>query len=513
MPAIVLDRVSRVYAKTVRAVSELTLEVPDGSFTTLLGPSGCGKTTTLRMIAGLEMPTSGTIHIGDQVAFSLDLGRSMPPSKRGLGLVFQSYALWPHLTVAQNITFGLEVQRVGKAEAKRRLEEVAGALQIDGLLGRYTSELSGGQQQRVAIARVLVMRPSVLLLDEPLSNLDATLRMDMRAELKRLHLETGATVLYVTHDQLEALTMSTHIALMNKGELQQFAPPLELYAHPANRFAADFLGNPRINLLEGRLEGDHVAIGQLRVPVPAGLGGGRRRARHARPARRGGAPAPRTGPGPRPRAGGVGVAHGRRLVLPRGDGRPGAHRAPERHAAAAPGRGRPRRGGPRAAQALRRRRSNPHRGDRAGWRDARPGTPTARHRPLGRRQDRGDEGARGPRLLLHRQPAAGVPAAADAASGRSRSTTATGSRWRWTSAAARCSTTCSSRSTACRPTTSGTRSCSSTARTTCWCGATPRRGGAIRCRRATASTSTSPPSAACSPACATAPTWCSTPPA
>jgi iron(III) transport system ATP-binding protein len=139
------------------------------------------------------------------------------------------------------------------------------------LLARYTSELSGGQQQRVAIARVLVMRPSVLLLDEPLSNLDATLRMDMRAELKRLHLETGATVLYVTHDQLEALTMSTHIALMNKGELQQFAPPLELYAHPANRFAADFLGNPRINLLEGRFEGDHVAVGHLRVPVPAGV--------------------------------------------------------------------------------------------------------------------------------------------------------------------------------------------------------------------------------------------------
>ena len=271
MPAITLDRVSRIYAKTVRAVSDLTLAVPDGSFTTLLGPSGCGKTTTLRMIAGLEMPTSGTIHIGDQVAFSLELGRSMPPSKRGLGLVFQSYALWPHLTVAQNITFGLEVQRVGKAEAKRRLDEVAGALQIDALLGRYTSELSGGQQQRVAIARVLVMRPSVLLLDEPLSNLDATLRMDMRAELKRLHLETGATVLYVTHDQREALTMSTHLALRNKGELQQFAPPLELYAHPANRCAADFLGNPRINLLEGRFEGDHVAIGALRVPVPAGV--------------------------------------------------------------------------------------------------------------------------------------------------------------------------------------------------------------------------------------------------
>ncbi len=270
MPSIVLDGVARVYGGKVRAVWDLDMEVPDGSFTTLLGPSGCGKTTTLRMIAGLEMPTAGEIHIGDEVVFSLAKGRSVPPSKRGLGLVFQSYALWPHLTVAQNITFGLEVQRVGKAETAKRLDEVATALQIDGLLARYTSELSGGQQQRVAIARVLVMRPSVLLLDEPLSNLDATLRMDMRAELKRLHLETGATVVYVTHDQLEALTMSTHIALMNGGQLQQFAPPLELYAHPANRFAADFLGNPRINLLEGRLERDRVVCGPLVVSVPPG---------------------------------------------------------------------------------------------------------------------------------------------------------------------------------------------------------------------------------------------------
>jgi len=260
-----------VFAGDVRAVWELDLDIPDGSFTTLLGPSGCGKTTTLRMIAGLEMPTAGEIRIGDLVAFSLAKGRSLAPSKRGLGLVFQSYALWPHLTVAQNIAFGLEVQRLGKAETARRLDEVAAALQIDMLLGRYTSELSGGQQQRVAIARVLVMRPSVLLLDEPLSNLDATLRMDMRAELKRLHAETGATVVYVTHDQLEALTMSTHIALMNEGELQQFAPPLDLYARPANRFAASFLGNPRINLLEGTAERDRLLCGGLTVPLEAPL--------------------------------------------------------------------------------------------------------------------------------------------------------------------------------------------------------------------------------------------------
>ena len=271
MPLIAIQGVSRVFAGDVRAVWELDLDIPDGSFTTLLGPSGCGKTTTLRMIAGLEMPTAGEIRIGDLVAFSLAKGRSLAPSKRGLGLVFQSYALWPHLTVAQNIAFGLEVQRLGKAETARRLDEVAAALQIDKLLGRYTSELSGGQQQRVAIARVLVMRPSVLLLDEPLSNLDATLRMDMRAELKRLHAETGATVVYVTHDQLEALTMSTHIALMNEGELQQFAPPLDLYARPANRFAASFLGNPRINLLEGRAERDRLLCGGLTVPLEAPL--------------------------------------------------------------------------------------------------------------------------------------------------------------------------------------------------------------------------------------------------
>ena len=272
MPSIAIQGVSRVFAGDVRAVWELDLEIPDGSFTTLLGPSGCGKTTTLRMIAGLEMPTAGEIRIGDLLAFSRAQGRSLAPSKRGLGLVFQSYALWPHLTVAQNITFGLEVQRLGRSEVERRRDEVAAALQIDKLLHRYTSELSGGQQQRVAIARVLVMRPSVLLLDEPLSNLDATLRMDMRAELKRLHAETGATVIYVTHDQLEALTMSTHIALMHEGELQQFAPPLDLYARPANRFAATFLGNPRINLLEGQAERDHIRCGELRIPLAAPLG-------------------------------------------------------------------------------------------------------------------------------------------------------------------------------------------------------------------------------------------------
>ena len=269
MPDIVLSNVNKRYPGTTEAaVRDLNLTIPDGSFTTFLGPSGCGKTTTLRMIAGLETPTGGEIAIGGQTVYSFEKGVSLAPSKRGLGLVFQSYALWPHLTVFENIAFGLQVKRLGRTQVAEAVRDVATALQIDEYLERYTSELSGGQQQRAAIARVLVMRPKVLLLDEPLSNLDAKLRMDMRAELKRLHVETGATVIYVTHDQLEALTMSTHIAMMNGGVLQQFAPPLELYAQPANLFAADFLGNPRINLLPGVTTDDGVLCGELRVPSP-----------------------------------------------------------------------------------------------------------------------------------------------------------------------------------------------------------------------------------------------------
>jgi ABC-type sugar transport system ATPase subunit len=269
VPEIVLTNVNKRYAGTsAAAVKDLDLTIPDGSFTTFLGPSGCGKTTTLRMIAGLEAPTGGEIAIGGHTVYSFEKGVSLAPSKRGLGLVFQSYALWPHLTVFENIAFGLQVKRLARTEVADSVDEVAGALQIGEYLERYTSELSGGQQQRVAIARVLVMRPKVLLLDEPLSNLDAKLRMDMRAELKRLHAETGATVIYVTHDQLEALTMSTHIAMMKDGELQQFAPPLELYAQPANLFAADFLGNPRINLLPGVTTGEGVACGDLVVAAP-----------------------------------------------------------------------------------------------------------------------------------------------------------------------------------------------------------------------------------------------------
>lgn len=270
MAQITLKGVTKRFGN-VTAVDNLDLVIEDGSFTTLLGPSGCGKTTTLRMIAGLENPTEGEIWIGDTCVYSAREGRFVPPSKRQLGLVFQSYALWPHLTVFENIAFGLRVEKRPAQEIKEKVTTMAGILQIGGLLERYPSELSGGQQQRVAIARVLVMEPRVLLLDEPLSNLDAKLRMDMRAELKRLHVETKTTIVYVTHDQLEALTMSTDVALLHHGVLQQWAPPMVLYQRPANTFSADFIGNPSINLIEGVVEEEgsaqKVNCGSFSIPL------------------------------------------------------------------------------------------------------------------------------------------------------------------------------------------------------------------------------------------------------
>lgn len=268
MAQIVLKNITKKFGM-VTAVDNLNLVIEDGSFATLLGPSGCGKTTTLRMIAGLEEPTSGEIWVGDQCVYSSDKGHYVAPGKRKMGLVFQSYALWPHLTVFNNISFGLTIAKRPADEIKSRTLKIAKVLQIGDLLERYPSELSGGQQQRVAIARVLVMEPEVLLLDEPLSNLDSKLRMDMRAELKRLHLETGSTIIYVTHDQLEALTMSSHVAVMEKGYLQQWAPPMSIYSEPSNIFTADFIGNPRINLLPGEItqNGDNCLIkaGQLEL--------------------------------------------------------------------------------------------------------------------------------------------------------------------------------------------------------------------------------------------------------
>ena len=219
----------------------------------MLGPSGCGKTTLLRCLAGLEEPDEGEIAIGDNVVFSRRRGIEVPPGKRQVGMVFQSYALWPHMKVKENIGFGLTVQKIPRAETRARVAQVLRDLAMDGLGERYPSEISGGQQQRVALARLLATKPPVFLMDEPLSNLDARLRTDMRSELKRLHRDSGATTVYVTHDQTEAMTMSSVVVVMNEGRIQQVAPPREVYRQPANLFVADFIGMPRINLLAAKM--------------------------------------------------------------------------------------------------------------------------------------------------------------------------------------------------------------------------------------------------------------------
>ncbi|NLD43021.1 MAG: ABC transporter ATP-binding protein [Chloroflexi bacterium] len=253
----------------VVAVDDVSLTIAPGAFLTLLGPSGCGKTTLLRCVAGLEEPDAGEILIGDKLVFSYDQGISLPAGKRDLGLVFQNYALWPHMTVYKNMTFALEIQKVPKAEMERRVQESLAEVKMEGYEGRYPREMSGGQQQRIALARMLAYRPKVFLMDEPLSNLDARLRMDMRGELKRLHRLAGATTIYVTHDQVEALTMSTSIAVMKEGVLQQVDAPDAVYRTPANLFVADFVGNPKINLLRGRVASEGVVdLGHFSVQVP-----------------------------------------------------------------------------------------------------------------------------------------------------------------------------------------------------------------------------------------------------
>jgi multiple sugar transport system ATP-binding protein len=238
---------------SVVAVDRLSLTIEAGEFLTLLGPSGCGKTTVLRMIAGLEIPDEGVIKVEEGKVFSAEEGIYVPPGKRGIGLVFQSYALWPHMTVFENVAFGLQIQKTDRRSLKERVATSLEYMHLQGLEKRYPQQLSGGQQQRVALARMLVTRPSIFLMDEPLSNLDAKLRMEMRTEIKRLHWESKATTIYVTHDQNEALTMSTKVAVMNKGVLQQVASPQETYKRPANLFVADFMGSPTINLIPGKV--------------------------------------------------------------------------------------------------------------------------------------------------------------------------------------------------------------------------------------------------------------------
>ncbi len=252
MPKIILEHVTKRFDKFV-AVDDLNMVIEDREFITLLGPSGCGKTTTLRQIAGLETPTEGRITIGDTVVFDSEKGINISPAKRDIGFLFQNYALWPHMTVYQNIAFGLENLKWPKDKIRQRVDEMLAMLKIEQFEKRYPSELSGGQQQRVAIARTLAPKPKVLFMDEPLSNLDAKLRLEMRTELKRLHAETDSTFVYVTHDQLEAMTLATRICLMKEGVLQQYDPPLEVYNNPANLFVADFVGNPTMNFLPARI--------------------------------------------------------------------------------------------------------------------------------------------------------------------------------------------------------------------------------------------------------------------
>ena len=232
------------------ALDDVSLVVESGEFLVLLGPSGCGKTTLLRCLAGLETPDAGEIIIGGQVVFSAEKNIQTQPGKRNLGMVFQSYALWPHMTVRDNIKFGLDVLKTSKAMSDKLLDQVLTDVGMSELGERFPSELSGGQQQRVALARLLATQPSVFLMDEPLSNLDARLRMDMRVELKKFQAEAGATTVYVTHDQTEAMTMSTRVVVMRSGQIQQVSPPHELYRQPHNTFVADFIGMPQINLIE-----------------------------------------------------------------------------------------------------------------------------------------------------------------------------------------------------------------------------------------------------------------------
>jgi iron(III) transport system ATP-binding protein len=260
MTAITFDHLEKRFGAQ-HAVDGVNLEIPDGAFVVLLGPSGCGKTTTLRMLAGLEDPSGGEIRFGDRVV--ADAARSMPSAQRGLGMVFQSYALWPHMRVRQNIDWPLRVAGWKPVDRAARVAEVLELLELDGLAERFPAELSGGQQQRVAIARTIAPKPGVLLFDEPLSNLDARLRVDTRAELVRVHRASGATSVYVTHDQVEALAMATHIAVMRDGRVEQLGTPMELLERPATAFVASFLGTPPHVLLEAVVEGGRVVRGDV----------------------------------------------------------------------------------------------------------------------------------------------------------------------------------------------------------------------------------------------------------
>ncbi|MDE9451886.1 ABC transporter ATP-binding protein [Aliiroseovarius sp. Z3] len=249
------------------AVKDVSISVPDGAFLVLLGPSGCGKTTLLRMLAGLELPTAGQIVFDGQTVSDGDRGWTVDPAKRNSGLVFQSYALWPHMSVRGNVEWPLKVMNMPRAQRAERVAEVLTLLDIAALADRYPNEISGGQQQRVAIARTIAPKPGVLLFDEPLSNLDAKLRVEMRTELMRLHRATGATTVYVTHDQIEAMTMASHVAVMNQGRVQQFGTPADLVDHPETAFVATFVGTPANNMVPVVKNGSGYRVGGRHMPL------------------------------------------------------------------------------------------------------------------------------------------------------------------------------------------------------------------------------------------------------
>ena len=264
MSKLMLRNVSRTFGGYT-AVDSLNLTLHEGELVSLLGSSGCGKTTTLRMIAGFITPTQGTIELDGEVISSPQ--SSLPPEKRKMSMIFQSYAIWPNMTVEENVGFGLKLRKVPAAEAKRRIDEMLEVVQLGRLRDRYPAELSGGQQQRVALARSMVVKPSILLLDEPLSNLDANLREEMRFEIRRLHDEFKMTMVYVTHDQAEAMVTSDRIAVMNQGRIEQIDAPYELYRNPKTKFVAGFIG--RTNFLTGRSRAGAVDFGAFLIPARA----------------------------------------------------------------------------------------------------------------------------------------------------------------------------------------------------------------------------------------------------
>lgn len=266
MARIVLENLVKTFGADVVAVAGINLEIMDGEFMIFVGPSGCGKTTTLNMISGLEHPTSGLVMIGDEVVNDIE------PGDRGLGMVFQNLALFPHLTVFENIAFGLRVQKVSQAQVRQRVIQAAETFHIAHLLSNKPAQCSGGEAQRVALARTTITNPDVLLLDEPLSSLDAKLRVEMRTELKGLHEQLGSTFVYVTHDQAEAMTMADRIMVMQAGRIQQLGTPLEIYRQPANLFVASFFGTPAMNSIQGQVEGDETYCfrsPQLALDLPA----------------------------------------------------------------------------------------------------------------------------------------------------------------------------------------------------------------------------------------------------